>query len=66
MKKMDDDINRVKADRAALMRLCDEQRVKIQRQAAEINRLKARVERMQSTIDELAWTNKGEITDGEK
>lgn len=52
----DDDIRRLKSDRAALLELCDAQRRKIEKQADEIARLRTRIERMQSVINELVVT----------
>lgn len=53
MKRGDNDARRLRAERDALMRLCDDQRRKIERQAAELTRLRARIARMAATIAAL-------------
>ncbi len=47
--KGDDDPRRLKRERDALLKLCNAQRRKIERQAAEIQRLRAR---LKETADE--------------
>lgn len=59
----DDDVRRVRAERDALMRLCDEQRHKIDRQAAELKRLRARVDRQAATIAALVTVPAGSTCD---
>ena len=59
----DDDVRRVRAERDALMRLCDEQRYKIGRQAAELKRLRARVDRQAATIAALVAVPAGSTCD---
>ena len=59
----DDDVRRVRAERDALMRLCDEQRHKIDRQAAELKRLRARVDRQAATIAALVTLPAGSTCD---
>lgn len=44
--KGDNDPRRLRAERDALLKLCDAQRRKIERQAAELKRLRARLGKM--------------------
>lgn len=55
----DDNVRQVRAERDALMRLCDEQRHKIDRQAAELKRLRARIDRQAATIAALVTVPAG-------
>jgi len=59
----DDNVRQVRAERDALMRLCDEQRHKIAVQAAELKRLRARIDRQMATIAALVTLPAGGAVD---
>jgi len=59
----DDNVRQVRAERDALMRLCDEQRHKIAVQAAELKRLRARIDRQTATIATLVTLPAGSTCD---
>ena len=59
----DDKVRQVRAERDALMRLCDEQRHKIAVQAAELKRLRARIDRQTATIATLVTLPAGSTCD---
>lgn len=59
----DDNVRQVRAECDALMRLCDEQRHKIAVQAAELKRLRARIDRQTATIAALVTLPAGSTCD---